>query len=47
LKEGDLVIALRATIGAEQLITLDLIANQEPTTTAPPVTSAVESTVSG
>jgi hypothetical protein len=33
LKPGDLVIALRATIGEERLITLELITNQVPTTT--------------
>ncbi len=33
LKPGDLVIALRATIGEERLVTLELITNQNPTTT--------------
>ena len=33
LKPGDLVIALRATIGEERLLTLELITNQNPTTT--------------
>jgi hypothetical protein len=33
LKPGDLVIALRATIGDERLITLELITNQVATTT--------------
>ena len=33
LKPGDLVIALRATIGEERLVTLELITNQTPTTT--------------
>jgi hypothetical protein len=33
LKSGDLVIALRATIGEERLITLELITNQVATTT--------------
>jgi hypothetical protein len=36
LKSRDLVIALRATIGEERLITLDLITNQVPTTTTVP-----------
>jgi hypothetical protein len=49
LKPGDLVIALRATIGEERLITLELITNQEPTTTttttvAPPPTEPAPAT---
>ena len=37
LKPGDLVIALRATIGDERLVELTLITNQQPTTTTQPV----------
>jgi hypothetical protein len=33
LKPNNLVIALRATIGAERLIALDVITDQQPTTT--------------
>ncbi|WP_162942019.1 hypothetical protein [Desertimonas flava] len=33
LKPGDLVIALRATIGEERLVDLTLITDQQPTTT--------------
>ena len=39
LKSGDLVIALRATIGEERLITLELITNQVATTTTVAETS--------
>lgn len=47
LKPGDLVIALRATIAAERLINLELIADQQPTTTAPPTTAAPATSAAG
>lgn len=47
LKPGDLVIALRATIGEERLVTLELITEQVATTTTVPVATepATETTV--
>ena len=36
LKPGNLVIALRATIGPQRLVELDLLVNQTPTTTTSP-----------
>lgn len=39
LKPGDLVVALRATIGEQRLVTLELITNQEPTTTTTTTTT--------
>jgi hypothetical protein len=44
LKPGDLVIALRATIGEERLVTLELITNQTPTTTTTTVEESSETT---
>jgi hypothetical protein len=43
LKPGDLVIALRATIGPQRLIELDLLVNQSPTTTTSPDQEATTS----
>jgi hypothetical protein len=42
LKPGDLVIALRATVGPQRLIELELLVDQQPTTT----TSATATTTS-
>jgi hypothetical protein len=42
LKPGDLVIALRATVGPQRLIELELLVDQQPTTT----TSATATTAS-
>ena len=44
LKPGDLVIALRATIGEERLVTLELITNQTPPTTTTTVAESSETT---
>ena len=44
LKPGDLVIALRATIGEERLVTLELITDQVPTTTSTTVAESAETT---
>jgi hypothetical protein len=38
LKPGDLVIALRATVGPQRLVELELLVDQQPTTTASPAT---------
>ena len=38
LKPANLVIALRATVGPQRLVELDLLVNQAPTTTSPAAT---------
>lgn len=45
LKAGDLVVALRATIGDDRLITLELITEQMATTTTTSSTSSTTTTV--
>lgn len=47
LKAGDLVVALRATIGDDRLITLELITEQMATTTTTSSTSSTTTTVAG
>lgn len=44
LKPDELVIALRASIGEEQLVSLELITNQQPTTTTTTAPPAVTET---
>ena len=44
LKAGDLVIALRATVGPQRLIELQLLVDQQPTTTAPAAEAAATTT---
>ena len=40
LKPGDLVIALRATVGPQRLVELELLVDQQATTTTSPATTA-------
>jgi hypothetical protein len=42
LKPGDLVIALRATVGPQRLIELDLLVDQAPTTTSARATDTTD-----
>ena len=39
LKPGNLVIALRATVGPQRLVELELLVDQQPTTTTSPATA--------